>query len=86
MCLEEAILKDPWSDKSGSFHRHITGRRQHEFSIAFLLWEVGDIYQWKNEFCWLRSGIKVCRVCILKTFVTLRQDIYAIFVGNLSVE
>lgn len=53
------------------------------FPTLLFMQEAGLFIGRKSYFCWQRSGIEVCSVCILKLFVTLWRDTYAIFVVNL---
>lgn len=86
MCLEEAFLEDPRSDLSGHF---FTGMSHVSvgfgFSIAFFVVVVGFRGYLSVEKLIL-SVKKQYMSMHIKDVCHIREDIYAIFVGNLSVE
>lgn len=75
----------PWSDKSGKFPQahHWRQRWMGVFPTLLFMREAGVFIGGKSCFCWQKGGVEVCSVCILKLFVTLWRDTYAIFVVNL---
>ena len=79
MCLKEANLKRPFHGviNQVGFSTDISlggCSMGFEFLMSFVMWEGGGIYQWKDSLCLPRSGVKVCRECILNTLFMLRKD------------